>query len=69
MVDVEAIKEERIKAKKDSGVKLRYVTEVTSKNILYCKEMIKYFGAEIRHLDDVKEYLETLYRFGKEKLF
>ena len=58
MVDVEAIKEERIKAKKDRGVKLRYVTEITTKNISYCKEMIKYFGAEIRHLDDVKGNFE-----------
>jgi hypothetical protein len=53
MVDVESIKEARIKAK-NRGVKFRYVTEVTTKNISYCKKMIKYFGAEIRHLDDVK---------------
>ena len=57
MVDVESIKEARIKAK-NRGVKFRYVTEVTSKNISYCKEMIKYFGAEIRHLDDVKGNFE-----------
>jgi signal transduction histidine kinase len=57
MVDVESIKEARIKAK-NRGVKFRYVTEVTPKNISYCKEMIKYFGAEIRHLDDVKGNFE-----------
>jgi signal transduction histidine kinase len=57
MVDVESIKEARIKAK-NRGVKFRYVTEVTTKNISYCKEMIKYFGAEIRHLDDVKGNFE-----------
>ena len=34
MVDVESIKEARIKAKKDRGVKFRYITEVTTKNIL-----------------------------------
>ena len=59
MVDVESIKEARIKAKKDRGVKFRYITEVTTKNILYCKEMVKYFGAEIRHLDNVKGNFEV----------
>ena len=58
MVDVESIKEERIKAK-NRGVKFRYITEVTTKNILYCKEMIKYFRAEIRHLDNVKGNFEV----------
>ncbi len=57
MVDVESIKEARIKAK-NRGVKFRYVTEVTPKNISHCKEIIKYFGAEIRHLDDVKGNFE-----------
>jgi two-component system, OmpR family, sensor histidine kinase VicK len=57
MIDVESIKEARIKAK-NRGIKFRYVTEVTTKNISYCKEMIKYFGAEIRHLDDVKGNFE-----------
>ena len=45
MIDVESIKEARIKAK-NRGVKFRYVTEVTEANISYCKEMIKYFDAE-----------------------
>ena len=57
MIDVESIKEARIKAK-NRGVKFRYVTEVTEANISYCKEMIKYFDAEIRHLDDVKGNFE-----------
>jgi two-component system, OmpR family, sensor histidine kinase VicK len=57
MIDVESIKEARIKAK-NRGVKFRYVTQVTTKNISYCKNMIKYFGAEIRHLDDVKGNFE-----------
>ena len=64
MVDVESIKEARIKAK-NRGVKFRYVTEVTPKNLSYCKEMIKYFGAEIRHLDDVKGNFE-ISDYGKE---
>src|SRR5215204_3381239 len=57
MIDVESIKEARIKAK-NRGVKFRYVTEITEANISYCKEMIKYFDAEIRHLDDVKGNFE-----------
>lgn len=34
------------------GVRLRFITEVTSKNIHYCKEMMKY--VEVRHLEAVK---------------
>jgi two-component system, OmpR family, sensor histidine kinase VicK len=34
------------------GVRLRFITEVTSKNIHYCKEMLKY--VEVRHLEAVK---------------
>jgi two-component system, OmpR family, sensor histidine kinase VicK len=45
MIGVEAIKNERIKAK-NRGVNLRYVTEVTEENISYCKELPKF--AEVR---------------------
>jgi hypothetical protein len=51
------LKKKGFKAK-NRGIKFRYVTEKTTKNISYCKEMIKDFGAEIRHLDDVKGNLE-----------
>jgi hypothetical protein len=34
------------------NVKLRYITEITNENILYCKELLKI--AEIRHLDGIK---------------
>ncbi len=34
------------------GVRLRFITEVTSKNIHYCKEMMMY--VEVRHLEAVK---------------
>ena len=44
MVYDKSIKQETIKAK-DRGVKFRCITEVTKKNIDYCKEMIKYFDA------------------------
>ena len=57
MVSDKSIKQKRIKAK-DRGVKFRYITEVTKKNIDYCKEMIKYFDAEIRHLEGVKGNFE-----------
>ena len=57
MIDVHAIKEARINAK-DRGVKFRYITEIIQDNLSYCKEMIKYFGAEIRHLDKVKGNFE-----------
>ena len=56
MVGVEAIKNERIKAK-NRGVKLRYVTEVTEENILYCKELSKF--AEVYHLNGVKGNFEV----------
>jgi signal transduction histidine kinase len=56
MIGVEAIKNERIKAK-NRGVKLRYVTEVTEENILYCKELSKF--AEIRHLNGVRGNFEV----------
>ena len=56
MIGVEAIKNERIKAK-NRGVKLRYVTEVTEENILYCKELSKF--AEVYHLNGVKGNFEV----------
>jgi two-component system, OmpR family, sensor histidine kinase VicK len=57
MIDVEAIKEARINAK-DRGVKFRYITDITKYNISYCKQLIKQFNAELRHLDEVKGNFE-----------
>jgi signal transduction histidine kinase len=57
MIDVQSIKEARINAK-DRGVKFRYVTDITKENISYCKQIIKEFDAELRHLDDVKGNFE-----------
>ena len=34
------------------GVKIRYVSEITSNNINYCKELMEI--AEVRHLDEFK---------------
>ena len=57
MIDVQAIKEARINAK-DRGVKFRYITEITKDNLSYCKQIIKEFDAELRHLDKVKGNFE-----------
>jgi hypothetical protein len=38
---------------KNRGVRLRYLTEITSENISYCKELLSTVS-EIRHLDGIK---------------
>jgi two-component system sensor histidine kinase VicK len=38
---------------KAKGVRTRFITEVTDKNIFYCKELIKVVD-ELRHLDEIK---------------
>jgi signal transduction histidine kinase len=57
MIDIQSIKKEKINAK-DRGVKFRYVTDITKENISYCKQLIKEFNAELRHLDEVKGNFE-----------
>jgi hypothetical protein len=42
MMGVDAIKNERLKAKKRRGVNFRYVTEVTMDNLSYCKELSEF---------------------------
>jgi two-component system, OmpR family, sensor histidine kinase VicK len=42
-----------IEGLKFRGVRTRFITEVTDKNIFYCKELIKIVD-ELRHLDEVK---------------
>jgi two-component system, OmpR family, sensor histidine kinase VicK len=56
MMGVDAIKNERLKAKQ-RGVNFRYITEVTNDNISYCKELSKF--AEVRHLDGIKGNFEV----------
>src|SRR5919202_618446 len=56
MMGVDAIKNERLKAK-NRGVNNRYVTEITKDNIAYCKELSEF--AEVRHLNEVKGNFET----------
>ena len=57
MIDVQYIKEARINAK-DRGVNFRYITDINKENISYCKQIIKEFNAELRHLDEVKGNFE-----------
>jgi nitrogen-specific signal transduction histidine kinase len=57
LIDVKAIKEARINAK-NRGVKYRYITDITKDNISYCKQIIKEFNAELRHLNGVKGSFE-----------
>lgn len=56
MIGVEAIKNERIKAK-NRGVQFRYITEITKDNIFYCKELSKF--AEVHHLNGVRGNFEV----------
>jgi signal transduction histidine kinase len=56
-IEVEAIKNARIAAFKNRGVKLRYVLEITADNLEYCKEMLEF--SEIRHLEGMKGNFEV----------
>ena len=56
MMGVEAIKNERLKAK-NRGVQFRYITEITYDNVSYCKELSEF--AQIRHLNGVKGNFEV----------
>ena len=55
MMGVDAIKNERLKAKR-RGVNFRYITEITKDNLSYCKELSEF--AEVRHLNGVKGNFE-----------
>jgi signal transduction histidine kinase len=48
---IESIRKSFLDAK-SRDVKLRYITEITTENILYCKELMKI--ADVRHLDGIK---------------
>jgi hypothetical protein len=56
MMGIDAIKNERLKAK-NRGVVFRYVTEITKDNLPYCKELSEF--AEVRHLNGVKGNFEV----------
>jgi two-component system sensor histidine kinase VicK len=73
-IEIEQIKKAFIDAKK-RGVRLRYVTEITSENISFCKELNKIVDG-FRHLDGIKgnfmvserEYLAPLILFRKGEI-
>ena len=60
---------------KNRGVRLRYLTEITTENISYCKELLS-IVSELRHLDGIKgnfmisetEYLAPVVLFEKGKV-
>ena len=41
-----------LNAMKKRGIRIRYITEITKENIVYCKELMK--NSEVRHLDETK---------------
>jgi signal transduction histidine kinase len=51
ILTTEPIKQAYIELKR-RGIKVRFITEITKKNIRYCKEMMEI--AELRHLDGIK---------------
>ena len=73
-IEIEQIKKAFIDAK-NRGIKLRYITEITSENISFCRELIKIVD-ELRHLDGIKgnfmlsesEYLAPLILFRRVKI-
>jgi signal transduction histidine kinase len=73
-IEIDTIKKAFIDAK-NRGVKLRYLTEITSENISYCRELTSIVD-ELRHLEGIKgnfmlsesEYLSPVVFFEKEKV-
>jgi two-component system sensor histidine kinase VicK len=72
-VVIEQIKKAFVDNKRSRrGVKFRYLTEITSENISFCKELISVVD-EVRHLEDIKanfmisesEYLASLILYRK----
>lgn len=43
-------------------MKIRYITEIISNNIEFCKEVLK-IVTELRHLEKIKGNMEFAYRF------
>jgi len=51
-IEIEQLRKAFLSAKR-RGVRLRYVTEITQDNVIYCKELIKMVD-ELRHIDGIK---------------
>ena len=72
--EIDTVKKAFVDAK-NRGVKLRYLTEITSENIAYCKELMSIVD-ELRHLEGIKgnfmlsesQYLSPVVLFEKEKV-
>ena len=45
---------EMLTSLKNSKVKIKLLIEITADNLEYCEQFMKDFGAEIRHLEDIK---------------
>jgi two-component system sensor histidine kinase VicK len=73
-IEIDSIKKAFIDAK-NRGVRLRYITEITTENISFCKQLNKIVD-ELRHLDGIKgnfmlsesEYLAPLILFRKGEI-
>jgi two-component system, OmpR family, sensor histidine kinase VicK len=73
-IEIDTVKKAFVDAK-NRGVKLRYLTEITSENIAYCKELMSIVD-ELRHLEGIKgnfmlsesQYLSPVVLFEKEKV-
>ena len=57
IIEVKEIKNKRVDAVANRGLKLRYVTEITKDNVDYIKQMLTF--SEIRHLDGIKGNFEV----------
>ena len=51
-VEIEQLRNAFLSAKR-RGVRLRYVTEITGENVVYCKELLKMVD-QLRHMDGIK---------------
>jgi two-component system, OmpR family, sensor histidine kinase VicK len=53
IIDIKTLEMSFIDAKR-RGIKLRFVTEITTENIIYCKQLMTTSIDELRHLDGIK---------------
>src|SRR5919112_6138976 len=57
IIETDAIREKRMEAFRERGIKFRYVTEITRDNIDYVRQMLSF--SEIRHLDGMRGNFEV----------
>ena len=51
-IEIEELRKAFLDAKR-RGIRLRYVTEITEDNVVYCKELLKMVD-ELRHIEGIK---------------